>query len=103
MSEIWSIPLVRISAAVGFAVVFLTLLTPLWDRHFQTGGRRRAGTGAPPAGGPGLFGGGNLEECRGIFGRLADCPLAAAAHSCCRRIRSPAGDGRGYNGSTLNL
>ena len=34
---------------------------------------------------------------------LADCPLAAAAHSCCRRIRSPAGDGRGYNGSTLNL
>lgn len=41
MSEIWSIPLVRISAAVGFAVVFLTLLTPLWDRHFQTEGRRR--------------------------------------------------------------
>lgn len=41
MSEIWSIPLVRISVAVGFAVVFLVLLTPLWDRHFQTAGRRR--------------------------------------------------------------
>lgn len=40
MSEIWSIPLVRISVAVGFAVVFLVLLTPLWDRHFQTAGRR---------------------------------------------------------------
>ena len=38
MSEIWSIPLVRISVAVGFAVVFLVLLTPLWDRHFQTDG-----------------------------------------------------------------
>lgn len=41
MSEIWSIPLVRISVVVGFAVVFLALLTPLWDRHFQTAGRRR--------------------------------------------------------------
>lgn len=41
MSEIWSIPLVRISVAVGFAVVFLVLLTPLWDRRFQTAGRRR--------------------------------------------------------------
>ena len=41
MSEIWGIPLVRISVAVGFAVVFLVLLTPLWDRRFQTAGRRR--------------------------------------------------------------
>lgn len=41
MSEIWSIPLVRISIAVGFAVVILVLLTPLWDRRFQTAGRRR--------------------------------------------------------------
>ena len=43
MSELWSIPMVRISVAVGFAVVFLVLLTPLWDRHFQTAGRRRFG------------------------------------------------------------
>ena len=41
MSELWSIPLVRISAAVGAAAAAITLLTPLWDRHLQTAGRRR--------------------------------------------------------------
>lgn len=41
MAELWSIPLVRISAAVGAAAAVLALVTPLWDRHLQTAGRRR--------------------------------------------------------------
>lgn len=41
MAELWSIPLVRISAAVGAAAAVLALVTPLWDRHLQTAGRLR--------------------------------------------------------------
>ena len=41
MSELWTIPLVRISAAVGAAAAAIALLTPLWDRYLQTAGRRR--------------------------------------------------------------
>lgn len=41
MAELWSIPLVRISAAVGAAAAAMALLTPLWDRYLQTAGRRR--------------------------------------------------------------
>lgn len=41
MSELWNIPLVRVSAAVGAAAAAITLLTPLWDRHLLTAGRRR--------------------------------------------------------------
>lgn len=41
MTELWSIPLVRISAAVGAAAAVLAVITPLWDRHLQTAGRLR--------------------------------------------------------------